>query len=331
LLRDKGIDVEILNELRCALPSSEYRHATGRLRRLTLPYLFFRLPQRSTIFHFHATAKAWKSWLLIFVAGLAARLKAAPTILTLHSGLMPGYVRRFGKGRVVIARWVLRSFTRIVCVNQEIAGTICGLGVDAVRVRIIPAFLEVPEPGELTTTQELAVQKFHPLLVVVAGGDPDPELGPADVVHVLCALKDTFPRVGAVFIGWGIGPKTAPLIRHLGLTDHAACFGEVSHGQCLALLTRADVVVRSTCADGDAIAVREALAFGVPVVASETGFRPVGTILFRRGDHADLQRKLIDAVHRGKHRREAETDRTCPSADQLWQVYCEVGVVNQAS
>ena len=52
------------------------------------------------------------------------------------------------------------------------------------------------------------------------------------------------------------------------------------------------MVVRSTFVDGDAITVREALAFGVPVVASDTAFRPEGVTLFRKGDVSDLVAKL---------------------------------------
>lgn len=327
-LREKGLDVEIFNLQRRALPSSEYRHVTGRL---TLLYMLVRLPQRSMIFHLHVTAKAWQSWVWILVAGLAARLKRAPMILTVHSGLMPPYVRQFGKCRAATARWSLRSFTRIVCVNQEIARTMKDLGVDEARLRVIPAFLGVPEPKELATPDKRALRRLQPLLVVVAGGDPDPELGPAIVVHVLRELRETFPRLGAVLIGWGIGPKIAPLIRHLGLTDYAICLGEVSHDRCLALLKHGDVVVRSTFADGDAITVREALAFGVPVVASDVTLRPEGTIVFRTGDAADLQRKLLEVLSRRERQDKADEGRACPSAEQLWRLYCEVGGIDRAA
>jgi glycogen(starch) synthase len=336
LLREKGVEVEILNLRRGAGPSSEYRHTSRLLPFLSMP---FRLPQRSTIFHLHTNGHNWKSWVLIFVAALAARLKGAPMILTIHSGLMPRYAKRLGKGRITIARWALRSFSRVVCVNAEIARTMKELGVDDGRIRVIPAFLGIAEPGEMATADELAIRRFQPLLVVVGGGDLDPELGLPVVAHALRELRETFPRVGAVFIGWMVGPKITPLIRNLGLTDHAICLGEVSHERCLALLRRGDVVVRSTFTDGDAITVREALALGVPVVASDTHFRPEGTILFRRGDSADLQSKLIDVLsrgtpaglRRGTPARKSGCDRACPSADQLWGVYCEVGAIDRAS
>lgn len=328
-LRAKGMGVEILNLRRGAPPSKEYRNATGLVALLAL---LFRLPQRSSIFHFHTNGHNWKSWVLILLGGLAGRVKRARTILTLHSGLLPRYVRGLGRFRAAMARQALTSFVRIVCVNQDIAAAVRELGIERTRVGVIPAFLGVAQASPVFKCDELAIQRFGPLLVVVGGGDENPELGLPIVVGTLPDLIRLFPRVGAVFIGWGVGPQVTRLVQELGLTDHAICLGEVSHERCLALLGRADVVVRSTFADGDAITVREALALGVPVVASDTNFRPEGTTLFRKGDGADLLRKLIDVLSQGRRLKQLGPEETGASCDALWRVYCEVdGICTDAS
>jgi glycosyltransferase involved in cell wall biosynthesis len=72
--------------------------------------------------------------------------------------------------------------------------------------------------------------------------------------------------------------------------------GELPHDQALALFERASVFVRPTFADGDAISVREALALGTPVVASDAAERPKGTFLFRTNDVDDLAEKLSEAL-----------------------------------
>ena len=46
----------------------------------------------------------------------------------------------------------------------------------------------------------------------------------------------------------------------------------------------ADLMLRTTWYDGDAISVREALHFGVPVIASDNGMRPKGTHLIPARD-----------------------------------------------
>lgn len=325
-LSEQEIDVEILNLVRGAAPSAEYRRFTGFL---TLLYMLFRLPHHSAIFHLHTDGHNWKSWALILIAGLAARLKGALRILTIHSGVMPQYVRELGAVRLAIARCALGSFTRIICVNKAIGRAVEELGIEEGRIEVVPAFLGGAKPGELAAADELAIRRFRPLLVAVGGGDADPELGLPVVVHSLRELRHTFPDVGVVFIGWMVGPKIVPVIQELGLMDHAACLGEVSHERCLALLRRADVVVRSTFTDGDAITVREALALGVPVVASDTDFRPNGTVLFRRGDSADLLRKLVDVLSRETRVERSWSVQAGPSGERLWQLYCEVGGIGR--
>src|SRR5438132_1391412 len=63
----------------------------------------------------------------------------------------------------------------------------------------------------------------------------------------------------------------------------------------LAVMQTLDVFVRPTYFDGDAGSVREALALGVRVVASETDSRPQGVWRFPCGD-ADALAAAIDAA-----------------------------------
>ncbi len=62
------------------------------------------------------------------------------------------------------------------------------------------------------------------------------------------------------------------------------------------LIENSDFVVRPTNTDGDALAIRESLYLGKPIIASDVVTRPDGTILFRSRDTADLQRKLEAAI-----------------------------------
>jgi glycosyltransferase involved in cell wall biosynthesis len=321
LLRDHGLSVEILNLNRHARPSPEYHSAW---RRSALLWKLFTLADRTSVLHLHTNGHSRKSWLMILVASLAARLRGTRAVLTLHSGLLPGYVSGFGAARRRLAKWTLGSFTRVVCVNGEISRAVQRLGLDGGRTTVIPAFLGVAGTAELAPPDRLLVREFHPLLVAVAGGEEDPERGLATVLRAVQQLLAPMPGVGAVLMGWQVGSKTRPLIDELGLAGHAVCLGEVSHDRCLAFLRAADVVIRSTFVDGDAITVREALAFGVPVVASDTDFRPAGATLFRKGDVPDLVAKVTQVL--------AAPRAGCPSARtsqdeparSLWQLYAEL-------
>jgi glycogen(starch) synthase len=321
LLREHGLTVQILNLNRQAIPDGEYRSSGSRLGLL---WNLLTLAERASILHLHTNGHSLKSWLMILVVSLAGRLRGATAVLTLHSGLLPGYVARFGGVRCRLARWILRPFTRVICVNPEIFRSVKGLGTADARAAIIPAFLGVPDAPELSGQDRALVAGFRPLLVAVAGGEEDPERGLAVVLRAVQRLVPLHVRLGAVLLGWQVGPKTRPLIAELDLAGHAVCLGEVSHHRCLALLRASDVTVRSTFVDGDAITVREALAFGVPVIASDTAFRPEGVTLFRRGDVSDLTAKLSQVLAQPVGRPFSPRPAPDQSANDIWQLYAEL-------
>jgi glycogen(starch) synthase len=321
LLRDHGLAVEILNLNRHARPSPEYHSAT---RRWALLWKLFALADRTSILHLHTNGHSRKSWLMILIASLGARLRGTPAVLTLHSGLLPGYVVRFGRVRRGLARWILEPFARVICVNSEISRAVQRLGIGGGRTPIIPAFLGVLEKVELAPPDRMLIRNFGPLLVAVAGGEEDPERGLAVVLRAVQELIVLRPGLGVVLMGWQVGAKTQPLIDQLGLAPHAVCLGEVPHERCLAFLRAADVVVRSTFVDGDAITVREALAFGVPVVASDTAFRPDGVTLFRKGEVSDLVAKLGQVLAAPRIASSAPPAAPDQPARSLWQLYADL-------
>jgi len=66
--------------------------------------------------------------------------------------------------------------------------------------------------------------------------------------------------------------------------------------EAASLWREADVVVRATNTDGSSLTVLEALALGVPVVASDCAERPEGTLLFRTRDSAGLTAALAEVL-----------------------------------
>jgi glycogen synthase len=319
-LRGRGLRVDVLNLNRHAPPSPEYHRCEGRSGILRM---LLTLPDHASILHLHTNGHSGKSWTILLLAGLAVRFRRARAILTIHSGLFPGHVSAFGPTGRVLARWILRSFRRIICVNNDIESAMGDLGVSRSRLVLIPAFLGVPTPGALGEADRALVGGRHPVVVAVAGGEHNPELGLKLVIEALPRLAKQFPTIRALFIGWQVGPQIGPLIQARGLGELAVCVGEVSHERCLGLLREADVVVRSTYADGDAITIREALSLGVPVVASDAARRPEGVLVFRRGDVQDLVAKLEQAlaVSRDEVLRPGGADK--PARD-LWRVYSEL-------
>lgn len=66
------------------------------------------------------------------------------------------------------------------------------------------------------------------------------------------------------------------------------------------LMDESDIVLRTTNTDGDSISVREALALGVPIIASDVVERPEGTILFKTRDVDSLVEVIANTSNKGR-------------------------------
>jgi hypothetical protein len=64
------------------------------------------------------------------------------------------------------------------------------------------------------------------------------------------------------------------------------------------LIEQADIVLRPTNTDGDALTIREALYLNKTVIASDVVKRPSGTILFKSRDTNDLEIKIMENISR---------------------------------
>ena len=87
------------------------------------------------------------------------------------------------------------------------------------------------------------------------------------------------------------------MARQFFLEDQVKFLGEVEHQSALGAIAQADLFVRPSLVDGDALSVREALALGRRVVASAVGYRPPGTCLFKCGESSDLAQKMEQALN----------------------------------
>jgi glycosyltransferase involved in cell wall biosynthesis len=60
--------------------------------------------------------------------------------------------------------------------------------------------------------------------------------------------------------------------------------GDLDHAITVRVLTECWLMLRTTLYDGDSISVREALALGLPVIATDNGMRPEGVKLIPTSD-----------------------------------------------
>jgi glycogen synthase len=185
---------------------------------------------------------------------------------------------------------------------------------------VVPAFLKTKRPQvALDAPLRAFAERHRPLLSTALFFRP--EYGFDLLVDALGPLRGRYPSLGCVVMGSGEQRAEAETrIREAGLEDHVLLAGDIDHQACLALMSLSDVFVRPTLEDGDSISVREALALGVPVVASRVGTRPAGAMLFPPGDVEGLVTQVEQALA-------MERGAAAPAAggmDRLMEIYQQV-------
>ncbi len=273
--------------------------------------------------HLHTNGHNWKSWLLALGCGLAGQASGGG-LLTLHSGMAPGYLRAAPLWRRKLAAFVCSLYTRIICVSDEIRSAILSLGLAADRTAIVPACLKTERPEASLDPSILAwIARHQPLFSTALFFRP--EYGFDLLVTAVARLRLRYPSVGCLVMGSGEQQEEAERqIHETGLEENVLLLGDVNHDLCLALMSVSDVFLRTTLEDGDSTSVREALSLGVPVVASRIGTRPAGAILFQPGDVGEMLSKIDLAMA-------TKRDGEVPAAgcmDRLMEIYQQVTASN---
>jgi glycogen(starch) synthase len=285
----QGIPCRVLNTDRSAEPSPKYlpvRRASGFLFNL------IQHARRGWTIHVHTNGHNVKSWLVALAGGMAGLLGPGSR-LTLHSGILPEYLEG-RRPRRWLAGATCRLFNRITCVSPRLRQSVEGLGIPESRLEVLPAFQGVSiQPVQLALSPQFEkwFERHHPVFSATVSNRP--EYGIELLVETTARFLEEYPNAGCLLIGVGAEAKAiTALIEQRNLTRCVLMLGDVPHEECLHLISRSAALIRPTYTDGDSISVREALALGVPVIASNAVARPAGTVLFETGNSDDLMKKM---------------------------------------
>lgn len=232
-------------------------------------------------------------WQVRFLLSLL-RLKGKKIVHTIHS---------MRDTRYTIAHKIMIFLTGLlsnhfVVVNDEIKENLIELKIPAKKISVIPAFIPPVEDGNVATIPTY-VEEFlhnHKRVIVANGGVGNyyqsKELYGVDLcVEMFKKMSEEDQDVGFIYCITHIVDENARVklekrIEEFGLSDRFLFVYEKM--PFYPLLKRANLFVRPTRSDGDAISIREALYYGVPVVTSDVVQRPNGVSLFRNDDADDF-------------------------------------------
>lgn len=274
-LQDAGVVVETLH-----LPPGRRRAEVHAIRALISAH-------RAQVIHAHGYRSD--------VLGLfAARATNVPIISTAHGFVRVGWKRRL-YCRLQLLAW--RRFDAVVAVSKPLESEIIASGVEASRVvRIENGFVRSTQVAlERTLARaRLGVSDARPVVGWV--GRFSEEKAPDLMVRAVAAMRQ--PAQACLL---GDGPMRGAcesLAATMGVSDRVRLPGAVRDAETY--FSAFDALVLSSRTEGTPMVILEALAAGVPVVATAVGGIPdlldgTGNVLVPPGDAHALAR-AIDGV-----------------------------------
>ena len=287
-----------------------------------------------SVLHVHSEAGAgfWRD-ALFMAAALALR---CPVVLQLHgSGFGAFYDGADSPVRAMI-RFVLSRAARVVAPSDSMRAWVYGVCREA-KVAVVPPPVALPEPGAPLATRP-------PLVLFL--GRLDADAGVMELIDAVAAVRAAVPDLRLVCAGDGDRRAVLRQAERHGIADAVKFTGWVGPSGKRVLLDSAAVLAMPSYAAGLPMGLLEAMAAGVPVVASAVGGVPEvvadGTsgFLTAPGDVATLSRLLrkllIDrqlGERIGAAARETVRVRFAPekALARLEEVYIEAGLSLQGA
>lgn len=246
--------------------------------------------------------------LRLFNVFMCAMILRKRTIVTIHRD--PS-IEPFFK----FTRWAVGCCNIVICMNQVVYHMLYKKSPDC-RYYVMPAFLPPDVESEPDLPADLLswianVKKSDNNVLLVSNAwnlvlNENVDLYGLDmcidVIHKL-KMNDNSKKFYLLFVVASNTDQTLLMeqyknnIIEYGISENVLIWeAPISF---IKLILQADVVLRATNTDGDAISIREALYFGKSVVASDVVPRPDGTVLFRNRDCVDFADKIVSVVKKG--------------------------------
>lgn len=220
--------------------------------------------------------------------------------------------------------------TRWIAVSERIRAQLIQCGVDPSMIAVIPAYLPPPRDGNAVLPG--AISEFasvHRPLLSVYGTNFVLDARGIDLygfdmcLDAVARMKPHFSRMGLVLCVPCCGRNSAyrrdleARASRLNIRENIM-FQTEPMPDASPLWDISDVYLRPSTTDGDAIAVREALALGVPVVASDASPRPGDVLLFPSRNLDVFVASIREALVLGRVR------KTWPEHDVGFNAVCDV-------
>ncbi|HUX88510.1 MAG TPA: glycosyltransferase family 4 protein [Chloroflexota bacterium] len=232
------------------------------------------------------------------LAGAASLARRVPTVATYHGvAAKAGETSRSLSWYLALETPILRRFRRVAAVSEQIANELMERRVARDRIRVIFNGIATPATGATGRLRSDRAKPFSPCILSIS------RLAPEKNIHLtidaVAALHTEFPDIGLIVAGDGsLLDELRVRASSLGLQDSIRFLGFVQDVR--PLYESCDAFVLASQTEGMPIAVLEAMALGLPIVASRVGGIPLmlddesDAILVEPNDY----RSLYDGLRR---------------------------------
>ncbi len=227
-----------------------------------------------------------------FVNVLARMLGAQHQVQLVNHGMPSQYKKQgfAGKLSLMLVRRLYPRADQVICPSAAMLGELEALGVPAERLKIIANPSDI-HSIDAKATQTMAEEKYHfrpDRKTVIVMGRLQAVKRVQDVISAVAQLRREDQTVDLLVVG--SGPEQnhlEELARKLGIASQVHFLGwQENPYPCLA---QADIYISSSETEGFSNTIVEALALGVPVIATHCPGGPTEILLARQDDSYAVQ------------------------------------------
>ena len=227
----------------------------------------------------------------------AARLKNIPIIATVHRA----EVDSVSKTTYFFRKYALARFAKIIAVSNHTKSLAVKAGVDESKISVI--YNSCDEQFFFFRKDKESLRRKHRFQsndnLILFVGNLIKRKGVPLLIESLKLLRQTVPNFLAMIVGQGEELQILKaLVDDYRLNDHVKFYGRITKEDLSELSAVADVFVLPSTSEGHSVAILEAMASGLPIIASDIeGNREsvedgINGLLFENGNVENLAVKL---------------------------------------
>jgi glycosyltransferase involved in cell wall biosynthesis len=262
-------------------------------------YKLVKYARRGYLFHIHTNGESWKGFMVNLIAYFTAFAFLRRPVLTFHAGADQTFFPRHKSWRAIpVLKFMFGCAKGVICDDPEVAIRIADYGISPRKVIAINPFSRQNLVFASSETADEKIESFFEThaTVVFTYVEFRPEYALESIFQAVGKLSSRNPHLGLIVVG-ATNEKNAiaELAKAAGVARHCLHTGAVDHAVFLSMLRRVSVYLRSAKTEGISASIREALHFGIPVVANSVETHPHGVFTYSWGNVDEIV-KTIELV-----------------------------------